>query len=134
MTIYLYKNLEKRVAQSDEVQNFLDDVAFVMKSIATVHLVAHRLEGHARIEIERGRIDRQIVLSDERGQEAALSIEFGRAGWIDPETGEVWGEMKGLFILANAAGLPKRRRAFGPRKVRRRPRRDPKTNRFIGGA
>jgi hypothetical protein len=59
-------------------------------------LAAHRAQGHARIEVERGNDpDSFVVLSDERGQRAAAAIEFGRSGGPT-------GAMQGLFILRRA--------------------------------
>jgi hypothetical protein len=46
------------------------------------------------------------VLSDEHGQKAALSIEYGRAAHIDEKTGEEKGAMDGLYVLHRATNLP----------------------------
>ncbi|MEU7570329.1 DUF5403 family protein [Micromonospora sp. NPDC049240] len=128
--VVLYKGLERRMAKLDGVQDYLDELVFAMKAKADADLVLHRQDGHAAIEVDEGRIDRYLVLSDERGEKAALSIEFGRAGYIDPETGEVWGEMEGLHILANATGIPRKGRKTR-RETRPKPRRDPKTGKFF---
>ncbi|MFD6636767.1 DUF5403 family protein [Micromonospora chalcea] len=127
--VVIYKGLERKIAKLDGVQDYLDELLFEMKAKADAELVLHKQEGHAQIEIDEGIIDRYLVLSDERGEKAALSIEFGRAGYIDPETGEVWGAMEGLHILANATGIPKKGRK-SRREVRPKPRRDPKTGRY----
>lgn len=120
MTVTLYRNIEKALARHGAVQSYLDELLFAMKAHADVELAAHRHDGHAAIDIARGRIDHYLVLTDERGQKAALSIEFGRAGYIDPETGATWGAMDGLFILHRVARLPRKRKALR-REVRRRP-------------
>jgi hypothetical protein len=129
--VVLYKNVEKALAKEPFVQGFLDDVVFVMESVATVSLIEHKQEGHAYIETAKGRVDRYLILVDERGQKAAMSIEYGRAGYIDPESGEVWGAMEPLYILTRAANLPKRRKVV-KREVRRRPSRG-RGGRFSGG-
>lgn len=120
MTVTLYKNVEKALAKNEFVQDFMEDVLFVMEAVATVSLIEHKQDGHASIETAHGRIDHYLILNDERGQDAALSIEFGRAGYIDPETGEVWGAMEPLYILTNAANLPRKGKRVA-RVVRSRP-------------
>ncbi|MFC4089353.1 hypothetical protein [Micromonospora sp. GCM10011541] len=131
MSVVLYKNLERRVAKNDFVQSFMDDLLFEMEAIASADLVRHHQEGNAKIETAEGHVDRYLILADNTDGKArgdsepkntAASIEFGRAGYIDPDTGEVWGAMDGLFILANATNLPKRRKKL-KRQVRRRPQR-----------
>lgn len=111
--------LEKGLARMDAVQAELEYRAFEAGIRAEELLMRHRLQGHAEISVERGRIDRYVILSDERGQDAAMSIEFGRAGYIDPDTGETYGEMEPLHILSQAFYI---RRLPGNRvrKVRKR--------------
>lgn len=78
------------------VVNAVFDTAQTGGRRAQALLAAHRAEGHARIEVERGSIpDSFVVLSDERGQRAAAAIEFGRSGGPT-------GAMQGLFILRRA--------------------------------
>jgi hypothetical protein len=102
----IYRRATKQVALNDAVQAALEARTFEIAARAEVELVRHRQDGHAEIDIEHGDVDWYVILSDERGQKAALSIEYGRVGYTDPETGESWGEMEGLFILHNAAHLP----------------------------
>lgn len=92
-------------------------------------LMDHHVENIAHIELASHDVDRWVVLqdsnvtNDETGKDnSALSIETGRAGYIDPVTGEKWGEMEGLNILAQAAGVKRRRMSFKRRK-RRKPQR-----------
>lgn len=113
---YIYKGLNGRpmsevIARNEGVQAELETRTFEIAVRAEAELVEHRQDGHAQIEIESGDIDFYVILSDERGQKAALSIEYGRAGSIDPETGQEYGEMQGLFILHRAAHLPPKRRS-----------------------
>lgn len=125
MSVVLYKNAgERPLAKSRIVQDYLAEITFEMHAKADADLQQfHQHEGHAFVEVVHGDIDWYIVLNDERGQAAALSIEFGRAGFIDPETGELWGEMEGTYILRRATGIPSRRRKVKPEKRRRPSRR-----------
>ncbi|ATI18877.1 hypothetical protein SEA_JANUS_14 [Streptomyces phage Janus] len=114
----VYMRTPKIVAQHADVQDELERRTFEVAVRAEQLLIQHRQDGHAEIDIEHGDIDYYVVLSDERGQKAALSIEYGReAGEYevrDPETGEMvtveYGAMEGLFILAQASHLPKKRK------------------------
>jgi hypothetical protein len=62
-------------------------------------------------------VDKYVILDDERGKQAALSIEYGRAESVvvrkrkDGSTYlDVMPASDGLFILARAANLPKKRK------------------------
>ena len=103
----IYRRAAKQVAVNEGVQAALEARTFEIAAHAEVELIRHRQDGHAEIDIEHGDVDWYVILSDERGQKAALSIEYGRAGYTDPETGELYGAMDGLFILHTAAHLPK---------------------------
>ncbi len=112
------KKLTQAIAELDGVQADLEARTFEMAVRAEELLLEHRQEGHAAIEIEHGDIDWYVVLSDMRGQKAAMSIEYGRqAGTYeirDERTGQLvertFGAMDGLFILAQATNLPKKRK------------------------
>ncbi|AXQ61070.1 hypothetical protein SEA_HANK144_14 [Streptomyces phage Hank144] len=114
----IYQRTPKIVAQHAAVQDELERRTFEVAVRAEQILVEHRQDGHAEIDVEHGDIDYYVVLSDERGQKAALSIEYGReAGEYevrDPETGEMvtveYGAMEGLHVLAQASHLPKKRK------------------------
>lgn len=101
------RKMEKVIAVNDGVQYALEVRAFQIGVRAEQNLLNHRQDGHARIDIEEGDVDLYVVLNDERGMDAAMSIEFGRAGYIDPETGLVKGQMDPLYILTDAARLPR---------------------------
>jgi hypothetical protein len=103
----VYLNINKKLAQNEGVQAELEARTFEIAARAEVELVRHHQDGDAEIDIEHGDVDWYVILSDERGQKAAMSIEYGRAGYIDPETGEHYDAMDGLFVLHNAAHLPK---------------------------
>lgn len=102
------EQFEKAIALNDGVQDWLDDYIFEAGVRAEQELLDHRFEGHAAIEIEQGDIDRYLILSDERGQKAAMSIEYGREPYNKKDefgnTRKVGG-MEGLFILHNAVKL-----------------------------
>lgn len=110
------RGIQKIVAMSDDVQDGLDDFQLEVALRAESLLRQHRETGNAKIELERGRIDRYVVLDDP----AALSIEFGRAGYIDPDTEEEWGGSPPLYILSRAAHLRNRRPPRQPTKRRKR--------------
>ncbi|MFF8845502.1 DUF5403 family protein [Streptomyces sp. NPDC015127] len=114
----VYLKTNEVVAKHADVQDELERRTFEVGVRAEQLLIEHRQDGHVEIDIEHGDIDYYVVLSDERGQKAALSIEYGReAGEYevrDPETGEMvtvpYGAMEGLFILARASHLPKKKK------------------------
>lgn len=70
----------------------------------------HRQEGHAFVTTYLGPVDGLVVLNDERGQKAAMSIEFGR-GPADPTDEEAMerdpfpGGTEGIYVLHQATGL-----------------------------
>ncbi|WP_371671229.1 DUF5403 family protein [Streptomyces sp. NBC_00289] len=109
--------LEKYIALLPGVQAALEEVQFDVAARAEALLLAHRLEGHSSIDVERGDVDRYVILDDERGKKAALSIEFGRAADVvvkKDKDGQphlvMQSASEGLFILARAANLPKKRK------------------------
>lgn len=109
MSVNIYKGLRGTtlagfVAGLPEVQDALDREAKKRgrKASRILHAKAqtHNADPGQRsfVEVTRGRKDRYVWLSDERGQLAAMSIEFGRNP--DPETGE--GGSEGLHVLRDA--------------------------------
>ena len=125
----VYKSVKGRklthlLATLDGVRDHLEARTFEMAVRAEEDLVTHRLEGHASIEIEHGDVDWYVVLTDERGQKAAMSIEYGRAGYIDPDedpqTRKVYGAMEGLYILHKATHIPRREKKRVPKERRRK--------------
>ncbi|WP_405978861.1 DUF5403 family protein [Streptomyces sp. NBC_00158] len=111
------KKLEEFIARMPGVQRSLDEARFEVAARAEALLLQHRQEGHASIDVEDGRIDKYVILDDERGKDAALSIEYGRAEQFivrKRKDGQTYLDIipaaEGLFILARAANLPKRRK------------------------
>ncbi|WP_432482592.1 DUF5403 family protein [Kineococcus esterisolvens] len=118
------RKFEKAIALNEGVQADLEQRTFLMAARAEELLVQHHADGDSEIDVEHGDVDYYVILSDERGQDAALSIEYGRAGYID-QYGNEWGEMEGLYILHRAAHLSKRGGARVPKlKVRRNAKRN----------
>lgn len=109
------RKMEKFIAAADFTQDYLDDVIFEMGVRAEEDLIEHRAEGHSFIDIEAGNVDRYLILNDDRGQKAAMSIEYGRqAGeYVDDTTGATKkiSAMQGLFILHKAARMKRKRRS-----------------------
>jgi hypothetical protein len=112
------KKLTKLIATLPGVAAALDDVTFEIAVRAEQLLADHFYSGAAEIDIAAGRVDRYVILSDELGQKHALSIEYGRAAGSYEVTDKngvkreiKYGAMEGLYILAEASNLPKKRRA-----------------------
>lgn len=133
------KQMEKALAILPGVQAKLDDVALNIAARAEHNLQQAEVRtGVAHIEIlnagvkKRDRyvllVDSNITNDEDATSNSALSIEFGRQPYKDPETGEMKGGMEGLFVLTQAANLhgvrgrkakaPRMRRKRGPRKRR----------------
>lgn len=123
--IYDYKGkrqLERRIAVLPGVQEVLDEERFKVAARAEELLLQARQtsaysEGHSSIEVEDGHVDKYVILDDERGKAAAMSIEYGRAEQFvvrDDGEGQTYLDFipaaEGLFILARAANLPKKRK------------------------
>ncbi|WJN62792.1 tail completion protein [Streptomyces phage phiScoe2] len=116
------KELEKFLGMMPGVAGALDDTTFEVAVKAEALLQLHQdydddIDAHSEIDVERGRVDRYVVLNDDRGQKAAMSIEYGRAAGKktvkDKHGNDVevtWGAMDGLYILAQASNLPKKRK------------------------
>lgn len=104
------RKLVKVLALNEGVQDELERRTFEIAARAEVLLLEHRQEGDAEIDIEHGKVDWYVILADDRGQNATLSIEFGRAAQVDPETGEEKAAMDGLYILHRATHLPVKRK------------------------
>ncbi|MFC0622818.1 DUF5403 family protein [Kribbella deserti] len=111
------RKLTKHLAVEPGVQAELDARTFEIAVRAEEKLLEHRLDGHAEIDVEQGKVDHYVVLSDDRGDKAALSIEYGRRAYTttreDADGNEFEVEipgMDGLFILHEAANLPIKRR------------------------
>lgn len=118
----IYKAVQGRPIQEwlgrmDGVQGDLESRTFEAAVRAEEQLIKHRFQGHAAIEVDHGDIDWYVTLSDERGQKAAMSIEYGRQAYEvereDREGNTFTVEipaMDGLFILHRAFRLGAKKR------------------------
>lgn len=138
------KGLEEYLAGMNATQWEVENRALEIGLRAENLLRDHRVQHIAHIEVDRGDVDAYVGLvdselsNDENAKSnSALSIEFGRQGFIDPDTGDEWGDMDGLYILTRAAHLKRKphytvkrkrtylsKRAFFAAKNRRRKRGD----------
>jgi hypothetical protein len=117
------RGIEYVIARHIDVQTELDKRTFEIATRAEEALKRHRVENIAHIEIEQGDFtdwyvvleDTQMTPNESAADNSALSIEFGRAGYIDSD-GLLWGEMRGLFILTDAAHLPHRNKPIARKK------------------
>ena len=109
---FMGMDFQEGLAHFGPVQDELEDRVRAMAVQARAELAQHRHEGHAQIEVEKGDIDRYLILSDERGLRAAMSIEYGRGPDDDGK-----GAMDGLYILHHATGARVKRTM--PRSKRR---------------
>ncbi|MFJ3907469.1 DUF5403 family protein [Streptomyces vinaceus] len=111
------RKLTKILALNEGVQAELEARTFEIAVRAEEILVQHRADGHAEIVVEEGDVDKYVILSDDRGQKAAMSIEYGREASVivrkdkhGTEYLDVMPAMDGLYVLATAANLPKKRK------------------------
>ncbi|MYT31747.1 MULTISPECIES: DUF5403 family protein [unclassified Streptomyces] len=111
------RKLTKLIALNDRVKAELEARTFEIAVRAEEILKQHRAEGHAEILVEEGKTDKYVILSDDRGQKAAMSIEYGRQSTVvvrEDKHGNkflaVVPEMDGLYVLATASNLPKKRK------------------------
>lgn len=115
--VFMYAKTPRVLSRHKDVQDELERVVFEIAVRAEEILVQHRADGDSSIEVEEGDVDKYIVLSDERGQKAALSIEYGREAYTVTRKDRFGNEfeaevpaMDGLYVLATASGLPKKRK------------------------
>jgi hypothetical protein len=111
------KYINDKVSKHLTVQSYLDELTFAMLAKAKEGLIEHRRDGDATVERTHGRVDWYLVLSDERGQKAALSIEFGHGEylrWVTPKKGDPYIVMvpatQPTYILTNATRIAKKQR------------------------
>ena len=111
------KFINDKVSKHVTVQSYLDELTFAMLAKAQEGLVEHRRDGDATVERTHARVDWYLVLSDERGQKAALSIEFGHGEylrWVTPKNGTPYivtvPATQPTYILTNATRIAKKQR------------------------
>ncbi|WP_432078677.1 hypothetical protein [Streptomyces sp. YPW6] len=131
------KKLEQFLALMDGVQGELEVKQFEIQVRAEENLQQVKASPKTRgsvsqssIETDRGRVDRYVILqdittSDSASVNSALSIEVGRGAYdvtLQSPDGETISEytvagFEGLYILTNAANLP--RKSKGGSRTRR---------------
>ena len=109
--------INDKVSKHATVQGYLDELTFAMLAKAQEGLVEHRHDGDASVERTHAKVDWFIVLSDERGQKAALSIEFGHGEylrWVTPKNGDSYlikvPATQPTYILTDATRIAKKQR------------------------
>lgn len=129
------------IANLAGVQESVELGATRIATVADGLLLDHHVEFIAHIEVESHDVDRFVCLVDSNvtneesaTNNSALSIELGRAGYID-EHGQTYGEMEGLYILSTAARVPRKRgriaKIYRPRNQQRRGRSGRFASKFI---
>lgn len=109
------EKLERYLASMPATQWEVENRALEIGMRAENLLKDHHVEDIAHIDVDSDGIDSEVLLvdsnvtnSETKFSNTALSIEFGRQAFIDPDTGERWGAMDGLYILTRAAHLKHR--------------------------
>jgi len=100
--------LTEVLAHHSTVSHELQRQARMAGTRASVMLAGHRQDGNARIGVEKGDLDWYVFLDDERGLQAAMTIEYGRKDRPMGTPGygiRDKGGMVGLFILHRAWGM-----------------------------
>lgn len=75
--VVVFPHCNDAVAHQPGVIGAVHRVAQEKAAVARGVLLAHRAEGHARIDVTRGDVDSFVTLNDERGLHAAAAIEYG---------------------------------------------------------
>lgn len=100
----VYDRCDEHVAHMPGVKAAAKAHAMAGAAKATATLTAHRHQGHARITVESGITDYHVTLNDERGDRAALAIEFGREGYTTAQ-GHKNAPAAGIKAVTGAFGL-----------------------------
>lgn len=70
--------IQRAIGFHEDVQGRMKHEATYRAAVARLILKSHRKTGDSFIEVLHGDMDYHIVLNDVRGQQAAMTIEFGR--------------------------------------------------------
>jgi len=100
------QKVTKVIAVTSEAQDAVTHAARQLAERASAVLSAQRHSGDAFIEVEKGKVDRYVVLNDTRGQSAAMTIEFGRQGGTTDRYGRPVSPMDPVAPLRLAASMP----------------------------
>lgn len=97
--------IQKAMAYQEDVQAKLAYTASYRAARAQTILKMHRFANHSFIQLVHGDVDYHIILNDERGQKAAMTIEFGRVGGNHDVNGNLVAPMDPVAPLRKAVGL-----------------------------
>lgn len=100
-TVYSRVNgdqIQRLIARHIDVQKELSEQAANGARRARAKLTSHRQDGDSFIEVEKGHIDRYVVLNDTRGYGAAMSMEVGH--YVKTKDGLKW--VDGIHVLGDA--------------------------------
>ena len=117
--------IEFKIASLPAVQDHMDEVLLTARVNAIRILESEADSGDSAIQVERGITDRYLILSDERGQQAAAAIEYGRTAYnVVDANGDLLYRTKatdGLYVLHRALRMrvKKRKRVRKTRVVKR---------------
>lgn len=70
--------IQGAMGRVDVVQDRMKLEAMNGAERADALLKMHRVSGNSRIMVQHGKVDYYVILDDERGLKAAMSIEYGR--------------------------------------------------------
>ena len=102
VTLIPKKRMNKIISHHEDTQDALDHIVGRRAEIAAAELAHHVFSGDSYIDIEVGEVDRYLVLNDERGQLAAMTIEFGREGGTTDKHGNPVSPMPAVKPLRTA--------------------------------
>lgn len=96
------RKITKILAIHATTQRELAKQAHWHEAVAAGILASQVHDGHSFIDVEHSNVDYYVVLNDERGQGAAMTIEFGREGGNLDVNGDVVTYMKPVAPLRKA--------------------------------
>lgn len=99
------RKLAKMMAYHPEVRAAVMKKGEQRAARARIYLKMHFYRGDSFIEVKQGKTDAHIILNDERGQKAAMTIEFGRQGGRVRADGVIVPPMPAVAPLRKAVGL-----------------------------
>lgn len=103
--------IERVIARTREARDGVRDEVEERKRVAEAILASHRHDGHSKITLEKaGPFDFLLTLDDDRGQGAAMTIEFGREGGNLDVNGNPVAPMDPVAPIRKAVNIPPTKR------------------------
>jgi hypothetical protein len=100
------KQLNKLMAHTEEARRGVQAHGEIARRRAAITLSqSHGAAPHAYIADYMGKTDYYIILNDTRGQQAAVSIEYGRRGGTTDKNGRPVTASRAVAPLRKAVGL-----------------------------